>query len=214
MFERSDVVCERAFPPTSVMTIKSMITFAIESHPNVTADRDRVKSLMSPWIKAISELKGDLPASSSAGSSLQAAAGLAVFSLILTFALLTLSVLSLSLLRSRLQRWMLYILALVDAILLLAAGTLIIKAMNDGPRAVIQASGIDQGNERTYIGLGLYVLFAGVSFKLISIAVLCVVAVFGLWLVITLIMLCCACCCGGRDKDEVRIYNEYYTARD
>lgn len=120
-----------------------------------------------------------------------------------------------STLRQKLPRWKLYILALVDTLLFFGAGWLTLKGLEEGPRAIARASsGIDQGSVRSFAGPGSYVVMAGVLFKAISIALLCVVVFFAVLLMITLIMLCLSCCKDeGRDQSDL-VYVYEHPVRD
>ncbi|KAM0441179.1 hypothetical protein ACHAPT_000485 [Fusarium lateritium] len=180
--------CQRSFPPT--MTIEDMITFAVKAKMPEDASESAIAKRVKPWATALSQVKDDLPPSSRPESFLKGAVALTIISTLLSFLVLPLAVLSLSLLRGKLQRWVYYGIAMIDTMAFLGAGILIIYAMNDGPRSLIQLSGIDQGNERTFVGPGFYVLFAGVLFKLISIGIFFSIAFIIVILIIFAIIAC------------------------
>ncbi|RSM02544.1 hypothetical protein CDV31_010849 [Fusarium ambrosium] len=190
-------ICQRSFPPT--MTIEDMITFAVETKMSGEASESSITKRVKPWTNALSQVKDDIPSSSRPESLLKGAVALSLISTLLSFLVLPLAVLSLSLLRGKLQRWVYYCIAMVDTMAFLGAGILVIYAMNDGPRSLIQLSGIDQGNERTFVGPGLYVLFAGVLFKLISIGIFFSIAFI---IVIMIVFAIIACISEAIDGDS------------
>jgi hypothetical protein len=132
-----------------------------------------------------------------------AAVALTLISTILSFVLLLLGAVSLA---GRLHRWILYAVAFVDALAFLGAGILAIYAMDQGPRGLIQLSGIDQGNERTFVGPGFCVLFAGVLFTLISIGLFFCVAFCAVLLIVFIAMTCLSCLCSGGDSRNNGVY--------
>ncbi|KAF7559670.1 hypothetical protein G7046_g4469 [Stylonectria norvegica] len=206
-YDGDEVFCNKAFPPTQ--SIDEMIAFAVKTQ---VSDDAAVAKLTKSWTKALDNLSSILPSPSSSTTKLKASVALTLLSTIISFLLLPLAILSLGILRSKLRRWMLYTLALVDALLFLGGGVLAIFGMNEGPRSIIQTSGINQGNERTFIGPGFYVLFAGVLFKLISIGIFFVVAFWMVLVGVMLVMACLGGLCGGRDgkKREEVVEYEYH----
>lgn len=180
--------CQRSFPPT--MTIEDMITFAVKTKMSDGTSESAIAKHIEPWTNALSQVQDDLPSPSRPESLLKGAVALTLISTLLSFLVLPLAVLSLSTLRGRLQRWVYYCIAMVDTTAFLGVGILVIYAMNDGPRSLIQLSGIDQGNERTFIGPGFYVLFAGVLFKLISIGIFFSIAFIIVIMIVFAIIAC------------------------
>ncbi|KAI8691584.1 hypothetical protein LRP88_08840 [Fusarium phalaenopsidis] len=189
--------CQRSFPP--MMTIEDMITFAVKTKMSDSTSESAIAKNIKPWTNALSQVEDDLPSPSRPESLLKGAVALSLISTLLSFLVLPLAVLSLSTLRGRLQRWVYYCIAMVDTLAFLGAGILVIYAMNDGPRSLIQLSGIDQGNERTFVGPGLYVLFAGVLFKLISIGIFFSIAFI---IVIMIVFAIIACISEAIDGDS------------
>ncbi|CAM1504692.1 Fc.00g022830.m01.CDS01 [Cosmosporella sp. VM-42] len=206
-----EVSCEKKFPPT--MTIKDMLSFAVEAQlPETTGNTTAaVEKTIKPWTSALASLEDSLPNPSGVNTKLKAATALALVATILAALSLPLTLLSLTILRTKLPRWTLYILALISAGFFLGAGILLIYAMNDGPRSILEYSGIDQGNERTYIGPGFFVLFAGVLFTLISIGIFfCVAFCVVLMIVFALLACCSGACSSGRRKEEVVVYVDHH----
>ncbi|KPM45968.1 hypothetical protein AK830_g640 [Neonectria ditissima] len=187
-----DVSCKRSFPPT--MTIEDMIAFAVATQRDEDASSAAVAKHIKPWTSALAQVDDDLTPASRPRSFFKAAVALTLISTILSFVLLPLGAVSLA---GRLPRWILYAVAFVDALAFLAAGVLVIYAMDQGPRGLIQLSGIDQGNERTFVGPGFYVLFAGVLFTLISIGLFFCVAFCLVLFIIFIVMACMSSCCGS-----------------
>ncbi|KAJ3521616.1 hypothetical protein NM208_g13207 [Fusarium decemcellulare] len=181
-------VCERSFPPT--FTTEDMIAMAVKGKLGDEASESAIARKIKPWTQVLSQVEDDVPPSARSESLFKAAVALTLISTILSFLVLPLAVLSLSLLRGKLQRWAYYGIAMIDTTAFLGAGILVIYAMNDGPRSLIQLSGIDQGNERTFIGPGFYVLFAGVLFKLISIGIFFTIAFIIVILIVFAIISC------------------------
>lgn len=174
-----------------------MISFGIESHPGTK--QEDVKHLMAPWTKALGKLSSDLTAKHDSFTAfIRVTAALTVVSTILAIALAGLGFASLTFWHGKPARWMLYMGAFADACMFTAAGVMAIFAMNHGPRAVIEMSGIEQGNERTFVGPGFFVLFAGAFFKLISIGVFFILAFSAVLLVVFLVY----CCIGRKKKDR------------
>ncbi|KAK7431196.1 hypothetical protein QQZ08_002236 [Neonectria magnoliae] len=201
------VSCKRSFPPT--MTIEDMITFAVESQLDEDTSSASVAKQIKPWTSALAQVEDDLASPSRPKSFLKAAIALTLISTILSFVLLPLGAVSLT---GRLHRWILYAVAFVDGLSFLGAGILAIYAMDQGPRGLIQLSGIDQGNERTFIGPGFYVLFAGVLFTLISIGLFFCVAFCVVLLIGFIVMACMSSCCGsGGNSNNANYQPDYNT---
>lgn len=179
------------------MTIEDMITFAVTTQFDEDTSSAVIAKHIKPWTSALAQVEDDLAPASQAKTYFKAAVALTLLSTILSFLLLPLGIASVSVLRGRLHRWILYGIAFLSAMAFLGAGILAIYAMNDGPRGLIQLSGIDQGNERTFIGPGFYVLFAGVLFTLISVGLFFCVAFILVILIIFAVMACLSSVCGG-----------------
>ncbi|KAH6991079.1 hypothetical protein BKA56DRAFT_610639 [Ilyonectria sp. MPI-CAGE-AT-0026] len=202
------VSCKKSFPPT--MTIEDMITFAVTTQFDEDASSAVIAKHIKPWTSALAQVEDDLAPASQPKTYFKAAVALTLVSTILSFLLLPLGIASMSVLRGRLHRWILYGIAFLSAMAFLGAGILAIYAMNDGPRGLIQLSGIGQGNERTFIGPGFYVLFAGVLFTLISVGVFFCVAFILVILIIFAIMACLSSVCGGGgSRKGDTSYNNY-----
>ncbi|KAH6663310.1 hypothetical protein F5X68DRAFT_177961 [Plectosphaerella plurivora] len=197
VYSGGDVSCKRTFPPS--MTTQEMIAFAVETH----FDQTSIAEHITPWTSALAQVEQDLAPASRSKSFLKAAVALTLISTILSFVMLPLGAFSLT---GRLHRWILYTLAFVDALAFLGAGILAIYAMDQGPRALIKLSGIDQGNE--VIGPGFYVLFAGVLFILISIELFFCVAFCAVLLIVFLVILCLPSGGGGNSHNHSdHLYN-------
>ncbi|KAF7549173.1 hypothetical protein G7Z17_g6573 [Cylindrodendrum hubeiense] len=200
------VSCKKSFPPT--MTIEDMITFAVTTQLDEDTSSAAIAKHIKPWTSALAQVEDDLAPASRPKTYFKAAVALTLISTILSILLLPLGIASLSVLRGKLHRWILYGIAFLDAMSFLGAGILAIYAMNDGPRGLIQLSDIDQGNERTFIGPGFYVLFAGVLFTLISIGLFFCIAFIVLILIIFAVMACfTSVCSGGGSKRQATGYN-------
>ncbi|KAH7156534.1 hypothetical protein EDB81DRAFT_880847 [Dactylonectria macrodidyma] len=194
------VSCEKSFPPT--MTIADMITFAVTTNSDAGTSSAVIAKHIKPWTSALAQVEDDLAPASRPKTFFKAAVALSLISTILSLALLPLGIAALSVLRGKLHRWILYAIAFLDAMSFLGAGILAIYAMNEGPRSLIQLSGIDQGNERTFLGPGFYVLFAGVLFTLISIGLFFCLAFIVVVFIVFIILACLSSGSGGSSKEE------------
>ncbi|KAM6537772.1 hypothetical protein FALCPG4_003677 [Fusarium falciforme] len=184
--------CQRSLPPT--MTIEDMITFAVKTKMSEKASESSIAKHIKPWTNALSQIQDGLPSPSRPESLPKGAVALSLISTLLSFLVLPLAVLSLSTLRGRLQRWVYYCIAMVDTMDCLGVGILVIYAMNDGPRSLFQLSGIGQGNERTFVGPGFYVQFAGVLFKLISIGIFFSITFIIVFIIVIMIVFAIIAC--------------------
>ncbi|KAH7155736.1 hypothetical protein B0J13DRAFT_655373 [Dactylonectria estremocensis] len=194
------VSCDKSFPPT--MTIEDMIAFAVTTKFDVGTSSAVIAKHIKPWTSALAQVEDELAPVSRPKTFFKAAVALTLLSTILSLLLLPLGIAAISALRGKLHRWILYAIAFFDAISFLGAGILTIYAMNEGPRALIQLSGIDQGNERTFLGPGFYVLFAGVLFTLISIGLFFCVAFIVVLFIVFIILACCSSGGGGSAKEK------------
>ncbi|KAJ4195762.1 hypothetical protein NW755_001924 [Fusarium falciforme] len=176
------------------MTIEDMITFAVKTKMSDKASESSIAKHIKPWTNALSQIQDGLPSPSRPESLPKGAVALSLISTLLSFLVPPLAVLSLSTLRDRLQRWVYYCIAMVDTMDCLGVGILVIYAMNDGPRSLIQLSGIGQGNERTFVGPGFYVQFAGVLFKLISIGIFFSIAFIIVFIIVIMIVFAIIAC--------------------
>ncbi|KAM0317431.1 hypothetical protein ACHAPQ_011021 [Fusarium lateritium] len=201
VYNRTDeVLCKHAFPPT--FNVEQMIAFAIESHLRDDDGPAVLKKKMLPWNTALAQLKDKLVMPSRLKALMQGAAALSLISTLISFALLPLTILYLTIMRDQLRRWMLYIGAFLDAMAFLGAGVFVEYAMEEGPRGLINLSGVSQ--EPGVRGPGSVVLTLGVLIKFLSIELfLCIAsigAVLALWLVYV-----CLSMCRGDDRTKVKV---------
>ncbi|KAM0431690.1 hypothetical protein ACHAQK_010007 [Fusarium lateritium] len=201
VYNRTDeVLCKHAFPPT--FNVEQMIAFAIESHLRDDDGPAVLKKKMLPWNTALAQLKDKLVMPSRLKALMQGAAALSLISTLISFALLPLTILYLTIMRDQLRRWMLYIGAFLDAMAFLSAGVFVEYAMEEGPRGLINLSGVSQ--EPGVRGPGSVVLTLGVLIKFLSIELfLCIAsigAVLALWLVYV-----CLSMCRGDDRTKVKV---------
>ncbi|KAF7553113.1 hypothetical protein G7Z17_g3843 [Cylindrodendrum hubeiense] len=131
--------CIQSFPP--VMGIEDMVTFGIRKQLGVDFNNSYLEEILSPWNAVLAELDGTLIPPSRSESHLKGAAALSVLSTIVSFLLLPLTVLHITTMRDQLHRWMLYIIAFIDATFFIGAAVLADKAINDGPRELIHLAG-------------------------------------------------------------------------
>ncbi|KAL4728195.1 hypothetical protein ACLX1H_004936 [Fusarium chlamydosporum] len=136
------ISCKHAFPP--VMGVEQMISFAIEASLGEDANSSIVRKKMAPWTTALAKISDDLAQPSRPRDLMKGAAALSVLSALLSPIIIILSALYFTLLRGHIQRWMLYALALLDALLFVGSGVMVGYAMREGPRGIIELAGIPQ----------------------------------------------------------------------
>ncbi|KAM0351694.1 hypothetical protein ACHAPU_002704 [Fusarium lateritium] len=198
-----EVVCKHVFPPA--LSIEEMIAFAVETQLRDGDDPSMIKKIMSPWTTALAQVQDEIGMSSRLQALMNGAAALSIISTLLSFALLPLTILYLTILRDYLRRWMLYILAFLDAMAFLGVALFIESAMNEGPRSLINLSG--PSNEIGFKGPGLTTLSFGILIKFLSIEFFLCVACLGVFLVLLLGYGCLKVCSGDdRTKVEVNTY--------
>ncbi|KAH6900669.1 hypothetical protein B0T10DRAFT_453182 [Thelonectria olida] len=194
------VSCKWAFPP--VMTVGDMMTFAIEAKLGSDASTSSVAQQMKPWASALAQVESHLAPSSRPTTFFTVAFAAAVASTALSIILFILGILSLSVLRGRFPRWILYLISFLDAASFLSAGILIVLAMDQGPRGLINYSPTDQGSWRSHVGSTLLVLFVGVLFKFLSIPLFFCLVFFAAFMAIFVGILAISCCCDSDDSTE------------
>jgi hypothetical protein len=79
--------------------------------------------------------------------------------------------------------------------------------MDQGPRGLINYSGIDDGPWRSHVGSTLLVLFVGVLFKFLSIPLFFCLVFFAGFMAIFVGILAISCCCD--DSDDSTEDDEY-----
>jgi hypothetical protein len=200
------ISCKQAFPP--VLSVEDMISFAIEAHLGEDADASLMAKKMAPWTDALAKIQDDLVEPSRPRDLMKGAAALCVLSALLSPILLILTALYFTLLRGHLQRWMLYALAFLDALLFVGSGVMIGYAMREGPLGVIELAGIPQ---RDMYGPGNTAFTLAALVKFVAIELFLVLLFLGLFLVLWLIYCCLLCCVDDRDrvKVKVKVINSY-----
>jgi hypothetical protein len=195
-----EVLCKHAFPPT--FSIEEMVSFAIETHLREDDGPSVLKRKMLPWTTALAQVKDELVVPSRLKALMQGAAALSLISTLISFALIPLTILYLTIMRDQLQRWMLYIVAFLDAMAFLGAGVFVGYAMEEGPRGLITLSGVSQ--ESGVRGPGSVALTLGVLIKFLAIELFLCLAFVGVVLVCWLVYVCLSMCpADDRTKDEV-----------
>lgn len=187
-------------PP--VMAVADMMTFAVETKLGAGATSEAVAAQTKPWTEALSQVQSHLSPSSRPTTFFTVSFASALASSALSVLLFILGLLSLRLLRGRLPRWILYLISALDAACLLAAGVLLVYAMNEGPRGLINYSGVSQGPWHSYVGFSLVVLFVGVLFKFLAIPLFFCLVFFAAFAGIIIGVLAIGCCCGDDDHED------------
>ncbi|CVL09421.1 uncharacterized protein FMAN_15549 [Fusarium mangiferae] len=159
---------------------------------------------MSPWITALSRIEDKLAEPSRVKALWQGAAAFSIIATLLSSALLVLTALYFSILRDNLRRWMLYVVAFVDAMTFLGAGLMVGQAMREGPRGIIELAGIP--SERGIYGAGNTVFTLGVLINFLSIEVFLFLFFLGAILVFWLVWACLNMC---RDDNKTEVRVEY-----
>ncbi|SPJ75683.1 uncharacterized protein FTOL_05414 [Fusarium torulosum] len=200
----NEVLCKHAFPPT--FSIEEMVAFAIETHLRAGDGSSVLKRKMLPWTTALAQVKDELVMPSRLKALMQGAAAFSLISTLISFALLALTIMYLTIMRDQLRRWMLYIGAFLDAMAFLGAGVFVEYAMEEGPRGLINLSGISQ--ESGVRGPGSVALTLGVLIKFLSIELFLCLAFVGLVLALWLVYVCLSVCCrDDRTKVKVKVTN-------
>jgi hypothetical protein len=201
VYNRTDeVLCKYAFPPT--FSIAEMVAFAIETNLREGDGSSVLTNKMLPWTTALAQVKDELVMPSRLKALMQGAAALSIISTLISFALLPLTVMYFTIMRDQLRRWMLYIGAFLDAMALLGAGVFIEYAMEEGPRGLINLSGISQ--ESGVRGPGSAALTFGVLIKFLAIELFLCIAFVGVVLVLWLVYVCLSMC-RGDDRTKVKV---------
>ncbi|KAJ4004858.1 hypothetical protein NW766_011592 [Fusarium irregulare] len=165
--DTKSVSCKPAFPP--VFSVEEMIEFSIQAHLGGSATESLVKKKMAPWKNALAKIQDDLVHPSRPRDLMKGAAAFCVISTILSAVIMILTVFYFTLLRGILQRWMLYALALLDALLFVGAGVMVGYAMRDGPRGIIELAGMPEfdiyGPGNVAFTLGALIKFVAMEVK-------------------------------------------------
>ncbi|KAJ4129169.1 hypothetical protein NW768_007704 [Fusarium equiseti] len=212
LFEsRHSVSCKSAFPP--VFSVEEMIQFSIHAHLGDSAPESLVKKKMAPWTSALAKIQDDLVDPSRPRDLMKGAAGLCVISTILSAVIMILTVFYFTLLRGILQRWMLYALALLDALLFVGCGVMVGYAMRDGPRGIIELAGMPESN---IYGPGNVAFSLGALIKFVAMEVFLCLLLLSLVIVLWLIYCCFLCCAHDREKVKVKVeyIHRYLPAQD
>jgi hypothetical protein len=204
------ITCKQSFPP--VFTIEDMISFAAEAHLGDNKNTTVKTKMMEPWTNALAKMQDDLVEPSRPRDLMRAAAAFCVLSTILASIILILTALYLTILRNFLRRWMLYALALLDALLFTGSGVMIGYAMREGPMGIIELSGIPQGH---IYGAGNTAFTLGALVKYVAMEIFLFLFFLALFLLLWLIYCCLLCCVDDRDrvKVKVQVINRYSPAQ-
>ncbi|RGP74053.1 s-adenosylmethionine-dependent methyltransferase [Fusarium sporotrichioides] len=201
------ITCQQTFPP--VLTVEDMISFAVEEYLGDNKNPSTKAKMMEPWTDALAKIQNDLVEPSRPRDLMKGAAALCVLSTILSPIILILTGLYFTILRDHLRRWMLYALALLDALLFSGSAAMIGYAMREGPRGTIDLAAIPQEH---YYGPGNVAFTLGALVKFIAIELFLFLLFLGLFLVLWLIYVCLLCCVDDRDrvKVKVKVVNSYF----
>ncbi|KAL6924021.1 hypothetical protein FSST1_001295 [Fusarium sambucinum] len=204
------VICKQSFPP--VFSVEDMISFAVEAHLGDNKNTSAKAKMMQPWTNALAKIQDDLVEPSRPRDLMRAAAAFCVLSTILASIILVLTALYLTILRDFLRRWMLYALALLEALLFTGSGVMIGYAMREGPRGIIELSSIPQGH---VYGAGNTAFTLGALVKYLAMEIFLFLFFLGLLLVLWLIYCCLLCCVDDRErvKVKVQVINRYLPAQ-
>ncbi|CAJ0552607.1 Ff.00g006850.m01.CDS01 [Fusarium sp. VM40] len=197
----NEALCKHAFPPS--FSVEEMVSFAIETHLREGDGPSVLKRKMLPWTTALAQVKDELVMPSRLKALMQGAAALSLISTLISFALLPLTILYLTILRDQLRCWMLYIVAFLDAVAFLGAGVFVENAMEEGPRGLINLSGVSQ--EPGVRGPGSVALTLGVLIKFLAIELFLCLAFLGVVLVLWLVYVCLSICAEDRNKVKVKV---------
>ncbi|KAK2123370.1 hypothetical protein NOF04DRAFT_1401797 [Fusarium oxysporum II5] len=192
------VSCKQAFPP--IISIEEMIAFAIEAKLGRDAESSIVEEKTSPWTTALARIEGKLTEPSRVKALWQGAAAFTVISTLLSSALLVLTALYFTALRDQLRRWMLYVVAFVDAMTFLGAGVMVGYAMREGPRGIMELAGTS--SERGIYGAGNTAFTLGVLINFLSMELFLCLFISGVLLTVWLV---CACLSMCRDDNVVKV---------
>lgn len=198
--DTKSVSCKPAFPP--VFSVEEMIHFSIQAHLGDIATGALVKKKMAPWTTALAKIEDDLVDASRPRDLMKGAAALCVISTILSAVIMILTVFYFTLLRGILQRWMLYALALLDALLFVGCGIMVGYAMREGPRGIIGLAGMPESN---IYGPGNVAFTLGGLIKFVAMEVFLCLLLLSLVIVLWLIYCCLLCCAHDRDKVKVKV---------
>ncbi|RGP69212.1 s-adenosylmethionine-dependent methyltransferase [Fusarium longipes] len=207
--DENSISCKQSFPP--MMSVEDMISFAIEAHLEKDTNNSLLTKRMEPWKEALAKIKDDLVEPSRPRDLMKGAAAFCVLSAILSPIILILTALYFTLLYGILQRWMLYALALLDALLFTGSAVMIGYAMREGPRGIIELAALPQEH---YYGPGNTAFTLGALVKFIAMEVFLVLLFLALFLVLWIIYCCLLCCVDDRDrvKVKVKVINTYWPA--
>ncbi|KAF4989053.1 hypothetical protein FGRMN_9383 [Fusarium graminum] len=200
-----EMFCKHVFPPA--LSIEEMISFTVEAQLSDGDDPSSITKILSPWTTALAQVKDDLVMPSRLQALMNGAAALGIVSALLSFALLPLTILYLTILHDHLRRWMLYILAFLDALAFLGVALFVEYAMDEGPRSLINLSG--SGKEIEFKGPGFVALSCGILIKFLSIEFFLCVACLGVFLVL-LLGYGCLKICSGDDRVKVKVDTYVY----
>jgi len=182
--------------------VEEMIQFSIQAHLGDSATDALVKKKMAPWTTALAKIEDDLVDASRPRDLMKGAAAFCVISTILSAVIMILTVSYFTVLRGILQRWMLYALALVDALLFVGCGIMVGYAMREGPRGIIELAGMPESD---IYGPGNVAFTLGALIKFVAMEVFLCLLLLSLVIVLWLVYCCLLCCAHDRDKVKVKV---------
>jgi hypothetical protein len=198
--DTKSVSCKPAFPP--VFSVEEMIQFSIQAHLGDSATESLVKKKMAPWTSALAKIQDDLVDPSRPRDLMKGAAALCVLSTILSAITMIITVFYFTLLRGILKRWMLYALALLDAMLFVGCAVMVGYAMREGPRGIIEHAGMPESG---IYGPGNVAFTLGALIKFVAMEVFLCLLLLSLVIVLWLLYCCLLCCADDEEKVKTKV---------
>lgn len=152
-----------------------MVTFSVEARLRYENSDTPVSKKMEPWVTAWAEMKDELPSTSTVAQQAKVAGYLTLASTILSVLLLAAGILKLTVWKQQIRQWILYLGAFCDGAILIVVAAFMMVITNNGARATIRTSEVQPVESKAWAEEGLFIIFASVAMKLLSIGLVCMV---------------------------------------